>query len=367
MNWKYAFDIALKIGTILSLVSLLSVLLTWFLSKKKESSIIDIIKGENVVHPESVVTILMQFKSDKERLKALSEILSHEKNISESILKKVKSKLDIGIFSLNNQRNIRKLSIILSTMFILLTLIALLAKFSIQQVKSSIVKGDKNIVKVDKKNEIQYVIPNTIYVPGNKSVNIKGFHIGQYEVTFDEYDFYCEKAGIKKAPSYDLPRELYPVFQVSYSDAKNYCKWLSIQTQKKYRLPTLREWEYVCSISNDFFSQISNNDDIKKTISDYVIYVENSNNHVSFVGDKSPAGIGHFLPAGKGIYDLFGNLWEWVDIIDVELKDKLPTGMHYIKGGSFNSGADDLKCNVLTKQGDNPTVDVGFRILLEEN
>jgi len=202
---------------------------------------------------------------------------------------------------------------------------------------------------------------NFIFVEGSKEKKINSFYISQNEVTFDEYDFYC-----KTKEPYGLNRGAYPVFNVSYSDAEAYCSWLSMKSkgQYRYRLPTGLEWTYVANISGTIYpwGNSSSEEEAKK----YAIFFKNSERKPHFVKSLSPTGIGYFEQKDEGIYDLAGNLWEWVSApVDIKAEE-LPKDMRYIKGGSFKSAIDDLKCDSFSKNPNEPSEDIGFRIVLED-
>lgn len=72
----------------------------------------------------------------------------------------------------------------------------------------------------------------------------KAFAIGKHEVTFEEYDRFCEATGRAKPADEGWGRGQWPVINVSWHDAMAYAAWLSAQTGHRYRLPTEAEWEF---------------------------------------------------------------------------------------------------------------------------
>ncbi len=131
------------------------------------------------------------------------------------------------------------------------------------------------------------------------SVTVKGFQMGKYEVTFEQYDEFA-RATLRTLPQdQGWGRGRRPVINVSWEDAKAYAQWLSVKTVKPYRLPSEAEWEYAARAnSTTAFFWGSDESGAK----DYAWFSENSEDKTHPVGEKKPNG---------SLYDMAGNVWEW--------------------------------------------------------
>lgn len=129
-------------------------------------------------------------------------------------------------------------------------------------------------------------------------VEIKSFALGVTEITQEQYG-----ALMKKNPSdfYLCGREC-PVENVSWRDAQRYIRKLNLKTGKKYRLPTEAEWEYAAKLDDVANRSLISND---RTIDDFAWYNKNSEDQTQRTAQKRPN--------SWGFYDLFGNVWEWVE------------------------------------------------------
>jgi formylglycine-generating enzyme required for sulfatase activity len=128
-------------------------------------------------------------------------------------------------------------------------------------------------------------------------VNIKSFAIGKYPVTQSQYE-----VVMGQNPSEFKGNPYYPVERVSWNSAQVFCKKISEQTGKKYRLPTEAEWEYACragTITRYYFG------DDPCHLRDHAWFKENSNKKTHAVGQKKPN--------LWGLYDMHGNICEWCE------------------------------------------------------
>ena len=75
------------------------------------------------------------------------------------------------------------------------------------------------------------------------------FYIAATEVTFDQFDAFCDATGRSK-PEETYGRGKQPVVNVNVQDAQDFCAWLSKQTGSTVRMPTSEEWVYAAEGGN---------------------------------------------------------------------------------------------------------------------
>ncbi len=131
-------------------------------------------------------------------------------------------------------------------------------------------------------------------------VRVDAISIGQYPVTFAEYDRFCSATQRKPPDDRSWGRGERPAINVSWQDAMDYCDWLGQQTGEHYRLATEAEWEYACRSGST--TRYCYGDD-ESGLGDYAWYSKNANSQTHPVGQKKPN--------AWQLYDLHGNVWDW--------------------------------------------------------
>ena len=132
----------------------------------------------------------------------------------------------------------------------------------------------------------------------------KPFAVARFELTFDEWDA-CAAHGDCDPHITDSGwgRGRQPVIDVIWDDAQQYVAWLSRMTGQPYRLLTEAEWEYAARAG---------------TTTAYYWGDEIGKGNANCAGcgsqwdGKQTAPIGSFAPNAFGLYDMAGNMYQWV-------------------------------------------------------
>ena len=131
------------------------------------------------------------------------------------------------------------------------------------------------------------------------------FAVGVYEVTFAEWDA-CVADGSCNGYRPDdesWGRGQRPVINVNWVDAQIYVQWLSYRTGESYRLLSEAEWEYVARAGST--TRYWWGDELGQNRANCAICG-------SQWDDDRTAPVGSFAPNVFGLYDVSGNVWEWV-------------------------------------------------------
>ena len=194
--------------------------------------------------------------------------------------------------------------------------------------------------------------------------------VGKYEVTFAEWDACVRDGGCEgyRPPDHSWGRGRRPVIEVTWGRAKAYTEWLSRKTGREYRLLSESEWEYVARAGSttDYWW----GDDPGEG---------RANCYRCEDRWEKTAPVGSFEPNAFGLYDVHGNVWEWVadcwkanyhgvpsDGTDWQPPSYEICSAHVIRGGSWNDWATVLRAGF--RNYDNLTFgsfkqdEIGFRV-----
>ena len=154
--------------------------------------------------------------------------------------------------------------------------------------------------------------------------------VGKYEVTQREYQMV-----MGNNPSINQLGENYPVENVTWEQAMEFCQKLKVSDEKKppvrgdYKLPSKEQWL--------FFAEGTDSKDAVKNA-------------------RTPAPVGSKPPNPKRLYDVLGNVWEW--LADTDGVNSVFIGGAYNIGFGFRFGAYEQRAKTFHEAA------VGFRVVL---
>lgn len=204
-----------------------------------------------------------------------------------------------------------------------------------------------------------------------RSITIaQDFWIGKYEVTQEEYE---KVMGEKPSTFRDCAR--CPVDSVSWDDAKEFIKKLNDKNDGfVYRLPSEAEWEYAARAGSKTPLAFGDSFDSTQANFDGRYPYGNGSKQVRSIVKTVP--VGSYQPNAWGLYDMHGNVWEWVEDIyvkagyqglDTDGSANVVTGDQYKRvrrGGGWNSwGKAQRSANRGWQNPRNRSKDGGFRVV----
>jgi formylglycine-generating enzyme required for sulfatase activity len=182
-----------------------------------------------------------------------------------------------------------------------------------------------------------------------RTVTIKAFAMGKYEVTFAQWDACAAEGGCKLKPSDEnWERGRRPVINVAWDDATQFVAWLSRKTGNAYRLPSEAEWEYAAR------GATRASDPHPPFATGATINYKQANYDANFVYGDGKTGVfrqktldvGTFPANAFGLHDVHGNAWEWVQDCYKDSYRGAPTDgsavvladckLRILRGGSWN-------------------------------
>ncbi len=164
-------------------------------------------------------------------------------------------------------------------------------------------------------------------------VNISSpFAMSKYEIRWNEYQ-HCIDAGVCESElDAGFGKGNRPIINVSWDDAQIYAKWLSKKTGKQYRLPSEAEWEYSARAGSTTKYSWGNNLDCNKAQYDGGSTSDCSSKK-SDLSKRGTARVGSFSANAFGLYDVHGNVREWVQDCYINNYNKTPNDGRVIEGG----------------------------------
>lgn len=199
-------------------------------------------------------------------------------------------------------------------------------------------------------------------------VLVDRFAIAETEVTNAEYSEFIRETGHSSPHGWDghnFPADTadYPVVNVSWKDAAAFCDWKSKKLGLPVRLPTEAEWELAARgpdrLKYPWGSEWNKDAAISKETGGKVSAVK------TFPINRT----------GSGVFDMVGNVWEWVldDIdesdavsdADAEAARKEGRRLRIVKGGSAEESSKDMDAQARYEVPENTKVKViGFRYVV---
>jgi formylglycine-generating enzyme required for sulfatase activity len=196
--------------------------------------------------------------------------------------------------------------------------------------------------------------------------------IGRFEITFAEWDACFADGGCRRRPhDAGWGRGWQPVINVSWKDAQQYTAWLSRKTNRRYRLLTEAEWEYAARAGTDarywWGDQPGHGD-------------ANCADCGSKWDGRQAAPVGRFAPSPFGVYDMHGNVAEWVeDCYHDRLREAPVDGRAWtsacgatadtriLRGGAWHGSARSVRSSFRTSAAlDHFDNGIGFRVARSE-
>ena len=203
----------------------------------------------------------------------------------------------------------------------------------------------------------------------------ENFWMGKTEVTQKQWSEIMgnEEIHPEKPSLWRNSNPQYPVVSISYTDVQHFIEKLNkISKTSYFRLPTEAEWEYACRSGT--VTPFSYGDRISDSLVNFNAKISSA---YSIIGDylAHPEPVGSYPPNQWGLYDMHGNVWEWVSdwyasypkshIID----PRGPQNGEYkiIRGGSWHYGAQNARSS--SRRTHEPNLwgfSIGFRLVREK-
>lgn len=217
-------------------------------------------------------------------------------------------------------------------------------------------------------------------------VNVPRFFMGRFTVTRAQW------RQVMGNNSANFKGEQRPVVQINWHDAQEFCKKLSWQTGRRYRLPSEAEWEYACragtttpfhfgpTITPELVNYDGNTTPFHFGLKITPDLVNDEGNHPygsaaegKYRQETTP--VGSFPANGFGLHDMHGNVYEWCEDLWNNSYQGAPTdgstwvtggdaSFRLLRGGSWNNSAQYcLSANRYRREPADRYYDLGLRLV----
>lgn len=189
----------------------------------------------------------------------------------------------------------------------------------------------------------------------------RAFAVSKFDVTFADWNACVVAGGCSPVSDQGMADETLPVFNVSLDDARQYANWFATMTGKPYRLLSEAEWEYAARAGATTAHYWG--DDLKQGV-DYCD---------GCIGISRVAPVGSFKPNPFSLYDMEGNVWQWVQDCYHEDYNGAPQDgsawmekdcrLYVARGGAYNGAPRRTRLAVRVRRAPSARAgNLGFRI-----
>ncbi|MFM7530737.1 MAG: formylglycine-generating enzyme family protein [Nodosilinea sp.] len=212
------------------------------------------------------------------------------------------------------------------------------------------------------------------------SVTVQPFFMSRTTITQSQWQFIAElepiECGLSSQPLRPERQEMgFPVENVTWHEAKEFCARLSVYTGRTYRLPSEAEWEYACRAGTTTPFHFGST--ITTTLANFY-GVETYKQEPRGLYRQQPTVVGSFLPNAFGLHDMHGNVWEWcLDHWHDRYNDNAPsdgsawlsedsTALRVLRGGSWTVPSKQCSSAYRLRSATNRHNHFGIRVVCEE-